>query len=1060
MAITCVLAQRTVSGKVTDDAGEGLPGVNVVIKGTTTGTTTDLDGNYRVTVNDNDVLVFSFVGFDTQETNVGARSIVDLSMSGATELQEVIVTAFGVQKEAKALGYAVTEVKNDEITKTRQTSVLNSLQGKVAGAQITQSGGAIGASTRVVLRGPTSFLNNNEALFVVDGVPINNSSNQNIQSTGNFYDNVVDAGNRANDINPEDIESVTVLKGPAAAALYGSRAANGVVLITTKKGSSDPNKGMEVTYNTNYSWQKVYAIPRMQNRFGQGQFGDNQNFLIDQESWGDAFDGSLRPYGSVVDNIQQYKPYVAQPSNYEDFFEIGKTYQNSISLSGGNETSTYYLSFTDLQQDGVLLNSELHRNNFTLNGSTKLSNNITSSTSINYVRTDARLPQTGQRNQAIGQIVSLPRDFSFVDFRDLNNPFNTPDGYFTSFVVNPYYSLENDFSDQNMNRVYGNFQLAYNPVEWITATARIGTDVSSDQRNTFHNIVVYAPGSPNAGAAFNSDGEYTEYRLNNREINTDFMISANRKLTDDIDATLLVGYNYNQRTSGIVSLTAPALTIPGFASLSNVSGNVQNTSASNLANPNTKRRLYGVYSSLDVSYKGYLFLGATFRNDWSSTLPIENNSFSYPGVNLGFVVTDAFNLGIDNILSFAKIRASYAEVGNDANPYLTNSVFAQTSIVASFATLQFPFNNGTTTVTGFSEGNTIGNPGLSPESTKSYEIGADIRLFNGRLRIDAAYYDATSESQIINAQLAPSTGFTRQVLNIGKMTNKGVELVVGGNVKLGPVNWDISVNYTKNENNVESILPGVTELTLLAQGLTPGLKVVEGRPYGVFEATQVLRDPNGNIVVDGTGMPVDDPTPVQLGTVQPDWTGGLTSTFSFKGITLSTTFDTRQGGSFVSSTAAQLYFAGIAEETAFNDRQEWIIPGSVVQTGLESDGVTPIYAPNNVPLDMVHNGTVRNYWSTIQGGSRNEEVIFDASFIKLRELSLGYDLPQKLLSSTPIGSANIAFIGRNLWLHTADDNHFVDPEASSFGSSSNIQGYEFIGIPTQASYGFNLRFTF
>ena len=1059
--VVSAMAQRTVSGKVTDDSGDGLPGVNVVIKGTTTGTTTDLDGNYRVTVNDDDVLVFSFVGFETQELNVGARTVVDLSMSGVTELQEVIVTAFGVEKEAKALGYAVTEIQNEEITKARQTSILNSLQGKVAGASITSSGGAIGASTRVVLRGPTSFLNNNQALFVVDGIPINNSANNNVQSSGNFYDNVVDGGNRANDINPEDIESISVLKGPAAAALYGSRAANGVILITTKKGSSDPNKGMEITLNSNYSWQQVYAFPRMQNRFGQGQFGDNQNYLFDQESWGDAFDGSLRPYGAIVNNVQRYKPYVAQPTNYEDFWEIGKTSQNSISLSGGNETSTYYLSFGDLQQSGVLLNTNLHRNNFTMNGSTKLSNKVTSSASINYVRTDARLPQTGQRNQAVGQIVSLPRDYSFVDMQDLSDPFNTPDGFFTSFVVNPYYSLLHDFSDQKLNRVYGNFQLTYNPIEWITVTSRVGTDVSSDQRNTFHDVVEYAPGSPNSGAAFNADGEYTEQTINNREINADFLISGTRQITSDLEGTLLVGYNFNQRSRDILSITAPALTIPGFASLSNASGAVlySSTNGGAIADPNFKRRLYGLYTSLDLNYKGFLFLGATYRNDWSSTLPLDNNSFGYPGVNLGFVVTDAFDLGIDNILSFAKVRASYAEVGNDAGLYLTNSVFVQSSITSSFATLQFPFNNGTTTVTGFSEGNRIGNPTLQPEITTSTEIGVDLRFLNGKIKVDATYYDASSESQIITAALPASTGFTTQVLNIGKMTNKGVELMIGGTARFGQVTWDISANYTKNKNNVESIQDGVTELTILAQGLTPGLKIVEGQPYGVFEATQVLRDPNGNIVVDGTGMPVDDPDPVLVGNIQPDWTGGLTSTIAWRGLSLSTTFETRQGGSFVSSTAAQMYFNGIAEETAFNDREDWIIPGSVQQTGTESDGVTPIYTPNTVPLDMAHNGTVRTYWSNIQGGSRNTEVMFDASFIKLREVSLAYDIPRQLLDSTPIGSATISFIGRNLWLHTAADNHFVDPEASAFGSNSNIQGYEFIGIPTQASYGFNLRFT-
>ena len=1054
--------ERSVSGKVTAvDDGEALPGVNVVLKGTATGTVTDIDGNYKINVpNDGGTLVFSFIGLATEEVVVGSRSVIDLQMSSdVVNLSEVVVTAFGVEREKKSLGYSVQEVKNDELTKTRQTNVLSSLQGKVAGAQISNAGGQIGASTRVVLRGPTSLLGNNEALFVVDGIPINNSTSANVQSSGNAYDNFVDGGNRANDLNPEDIESVSILKGPSAAALYGSRAANGVVLITTKKGKNlSGKKKTEITYNTSYIWSNVLAIPRMQNRFGQGQFGDNQGFLNDQESWGDPFDGTLRPYGAIVNNEQRYKPYVAQPTNVEDFFDTGTSMQHSLSLNGGNENATYYLSFSDLNQSGVLPNTDYRRNNFTLNGSTKLTNNVTSSASINYVRVDGQLPQTGQRNQALAQIYNMPRDYSAVDWADLSNPYNTADGFFSPFIVNPYYSLNKDFSTQDMNRVYGNFQLNYKPVEWLTATARVGTDFISDNRDTYRDVVIYNTGSPNNGAAFDADGEYTEQYIDSREINTDFILSANKEITPDIQGSLLVGFNFNQRSSESLTSTATSLNLPQFPSMSNSSGTIQATSFG------SKRRLMGLYSSLDVSYKGYLFLGATFRNDWSSTLPLDNNSFSYPGVSLGFVLTDAIDLGIRDVLSFAKFRASYAEVGNDATAYLTNSVFAQSSIGASFATLQFPFNDGTNTVTGFSEGNRIGNPTLQPEITKSYEFGADFRFFNGRFNIDATYYNSLSESQILTASVAPSSGFTQQVLNVGSIRNKGVELTVSGTpVKVGNFKWDVSVNFTKNVNKVEELYDGTDQLTLLAQGLTPGLLIVKGQPYGVFEATQVLRDGNGNIVVDPTGQPIDDPNPVQLGSIQPDWMGGITSTVSWKGLSLSATLETRQGGNVVSSTAAQMYFAGIAEETAFNDRESYIIPGSVTQqivdgTPVVDDQGNAVYVPNTVPLTM-SGGGVRNIWSNVQGGSRNEEVLLDASFIKLREVAINYDLPKKLLEKTPFGSVRIGAIGRNLWMHTAKDNHFIDPEASAFGNG-NVQGYESLGIPSQYSYGFNLRVTF
>ncbi|HNC30134.1 MAG TPA: TonB-dependent receptor plug domain-containing protein, partial [Cyclobacteriaceae bacterium] len=492
VTLYAIAQERTVTGKVTDKDGAGIPGVSVVVKGTAVGTATDSNGSYAIAVSPDAVLVFSFIGLVSEERAVGTATVLDIQMKeDVRQLGEVVVTSFGIAREKKSVGYAVQEVKSDELVKGRQTSVLNSLQGKIAGAQISNAGGGLGSSTRVVLRGPTSLLGNNQALFVVDGIPINNGTSNNVQSSGNFFDNVVDGGNRANDINPEDIESVTVLKGPGAAALYGSRASNGVILITTKKGSASVNKRNDVTFNSSFLLSKVLVTPKLQNKFGQGQFGDNQSYLNDQESWGDRFDGSLRPYGAVVNNIQQYKRYSPVPSNIEDFYDIGKTFQNSLSLSGGKESSTYYLSINDLNQKGVLQGTDYRRNNLTLNGSTQLANNITSTASINYVRIAANLPQTGQRNQALANVLNVPRDYSIVDFRDLKNPFNTPDGFFTPFAVNPYYSLKHDYSKQNLNRLYGNFQLSYKPLEWITTTARVGTDVSSDERNTFADVIQY-----------------------------------------------------------------------------------------------------------------------------------------------------------------------------------------------------------------------------------------------------------------------------------------------------------------------------------------------------------------------------------------------------------------------------------------------------------------------------------------------------------------------------------------------------------------------------------------
>lgn len=1060
-----VLAQeRTVSGNVTADKdGTTLPGVNVVVKGTSIGTVTDLSGNYTLTIPaDATVLVFSFIGLTTQEVTIGDRTVVDVNMQeDSQQLEEVVVTSMGIEREKRALGYAVQEVKNEELTKTHQNNILGSLQGKVSGVQISNAGGGLGSSTRVVLRGPSSLLGNNQALFVVDGVPINNSSSSNVQASGNFYDNVVDGGNRANDINPEDVASVSILKGPTAAALYGSRAANGVILITTKKGSKAKQK-TEVTYNSSFLWSQVYIFPRLQNRFGQGQYGNNQDYLDDQESWGDPFDGSLRPYGSIVNNQQRYKRYVGQPDNIKDFYNIGKTFQNSLSLSGGNQTSSYYMSFADMAQTGVIPTTDYHRNNFSVNGSTTLANKLSSTASINYVKIKANLPQSGQGNQAITQILNMPRDYSYVDMRNLSNPFNTPDGFFTPYAVNPYYSLKHDYAQQDLNRIYGNFTLFYDVFSWMSIKARVGTDVVYDRRNTFADIITYEDeDGANYDQGSNTDGEYTEQQISTREINADLMVTLTHNFNESIEGSLLLGYNFNQRGAKNVYATASSLVVPGFDNLANVDGTYSAVGTTSL------RRIFGLYGSLDLSYNGYLFFNAGYRNDWSSTLPEQNNSFSYPGVSVSFVPTDAFDMNT-SVLSYGKIRLGYAEAGNDASPYETRSVFTQALggsfdyLTNDFAVIDFPFNNGSVTLPGFTQANTIGNANLQPEITKSLEAGIEVRLFENRVFGDFTYYYNVSQSQILSATVAPSSGYRTQVLNIGKMTNRGVEITLGGTIlNVAGVKWDMTLNFTKNVNRVEELNDGASELILIAQDLTPGLKIVKGKPYGVFEVTPVLRTDEGKIVVDSDGLPQNG-DPVYKGSVQPKWMGGLTSTASYKGISLSVTLDTKQGGNVVSTTMAQLYFNGQAEETAFNDREPWIVPNSVKEV-VVGDDIT--YEPNDIPLTMYDDGTIRDYWSNVQGGDINERVLLDASYIKLREVALNYDLPKHLLANTPFGHITIGAIGRNLWLHTAKDNHMIDPEANNFGAGNmsgyrNLVGYEFYGVPPQASYGFNLRATF
>ncbi|HNP20003.1 MAG TPA: SusC/RagA family TonB-linked outer membrane protein [Fulvivirga sp.] len=1044
--------ERTVSGKVTSiEDGSSLPGVNVVLKGTTQGTVTDVDGNYKIGVPQNGgILVYSFIGLASQEIEVGARSVIDIQMtSDIKQLSEVVVTAFGVEREKKSLGYAVQELSSEELVKGQTRSPVQSLQGKIAGVQIGNASGALGASTTVVLRGTSSLTGNNQALFIVDGIPINNTNN----NSGGVLAGAIDGGNAANDIDPENIASVTVLKGASASALYGSRAANGVIVITTKKGKNTDGK-INIDVNSSVTFDRVLVLPNLQNKFGQGQNGDNQSFLNDQESWGDAFDGELRPYGSPVldpnsPNYSQirYGRYVALKDNVREFFDIGKSYNNSISLSGGTASTSFRLSFSDLNQTGVIPETGLRRNTVSFTGSTKMTDRLTVGANMNYIHQNNDLAVNGQGGAApYNQISQTSRSVSITEQRDLSNPFNSVDWYYTPFIQNPYFNILNDSYDKTTNRVYGNFNISYKPIEFLTLTTRVGTDVLSDDRSRYRERRIASPLSPNSGA--NDQGFVQEESYTNRQVDFTFNANFNKDLTEDININLLAGYNFNQRSARAFVASVNSTSLPDFHNIGNSAANPVVGELKSL------RRLMGAYAQLDLSYKGFLFLGATFRNDWSSTLPSENRSFNYPGVNLGFVLTDAIDLGLENILSFVKFRASYAEVGLDAPVYSTQSVFiAAPAIGTNFGLTQFPLNG----VAGFTESNVIGNPTLRPELTKELEFGADFRFFNGRFNIDAAYFDKSSTEQIVTAAAPPSSGFSAQVLNVGEIANKGIELLVSGTpLKMSNgLELNLSVNYTKIDNEVVSLNEGATDLTIGVGLANYQLKAVVGQPYGVFEAPTALRDPNGNYIVDGNGLPQQAANPAFFGNIQPDWLGGVSGSLSFKGLTLSATFEHKEGGKVYSRTKGQIYFNGAGEETAFNNREQFIVPNSVVDNG---DGT---YSPNTTVLTYASNN-IRGYWNAINGFG--EVLIIDASYTKLRELSLSYTLPKNVLGKLPINSANVSLFGRNLWIDTPSSNTYIDPEVNSFsggnGNNGNLQGFEFGTVPSTSSYGASVRLTF
>jgi TonB-linked SusC/RagA family outer membrane protein len=1020
LAATAWAQDRTVTGTVTEDNGSALPGVSVVVKGTTTGIISDAQGKYTLNIETEDVvLTFSFIGYVTLDVPVQGRSIVDVQLTtDARELNEIVVYA-GIERQTRALGYSTTTVKADALNKARDRSALNSLQGKVAGARITSASGQVGAATGVILRGIASFNGNNQALIVVDGIPIDNTNVDNGVGL-----NSRSMGNRGNDINPADIESVTVLKGPAAAALYGSRAANGALIYTTKKGSSKSKA--EVTVTSSYMAETILRVPKFQTTFGLGQLGNNLDYINDQETWGDPYDGSLRPYSQIVNNKQLYKRYSAAPGTVRDGMDVGHQFANDVSIGGGNATSNYYFSFSNLEHKGMVPGTYLDRQSYRLNGSTKLSNQFTISGAANYINTKSNTAEVGQGDAFWGQNLRISNDIPRDEMRNYKDTFWDSETFFTPFNDNPYKILGEWKNRQNLNRLIGNAAITYNPFDFLTVTYRLGGDIYSDERKFVTPIEQTGP--PNSIARV---GSYEETIFNVRDFTSDLIVTFNKDITSDINLNAMIGHNVRQRNTHELGAQLTELAIPGFENLAN------QVSAPQVGGAYNDRSLVGVYGSIGTSFRDFLFLEVTGRNDWSSTLPVESRSFFYPSVNAGFVFSELIDV---EFVNFAKFRASYAEVGNDANPYLTASVYN--------ASAAFPFGG----FAGVTSNNNIGNAVLKPERTKGVEFGLEGRLANSRVGFDLAYYDQVSEDQIVPVQISSTAGSLTSVQNIGKIRNKGIELALNGTpVNTGGFRWDISLNFTKNQSEVEQISPGAERFLIFGFSGGEGANNIVakvGQPWGIWEYTAILRDPDGNIIVDPvSGRPQQDPSALKTDgrSIQPDWTGGITNTFSYKNLVLSFLVETSQGGTFYNGTKQWIEVTGKTRDSGYNGRQPWIVPGSVLEN------VDGTFSPNTSVFVTDPN----QYWN-----NRVAEMNFyDATWVKLREASLTYELPKKWLGKTPLGSVSVSVIGRNLLLFTPKENPYSDPELSSFGVD-NAQGFDFRQIPSVRSFGGSIRATF
>lgn len=1037
--------KRVVTGKVTNASdGTALPGVTVIVKGTTVGTYTTVKGDYSIQLPEKaTILLFSFIGMKTVEKEVGTNFTINVTMEAdAMKLDEVVITAIGIAKAEKSLGYSATKVTAEEITKAKVPSVLNALQGKIAGVNISTASSSPGASTRVISRGFSSLSLSNNVLYVVDGVPIDNTSLGSSSLNGG-----TDFGNRGNDINPEDIESVTFLKGASGAALYGSRAANGVVVITTKKGTvgvaGGSTKPAQITFSSSAMYESILRLPTFQNEYGEGFFGESD--LLENTSWGPKFDGKDRLWGHVVDNSQRLKPYVALPNNVKDFFDVGTTYTNSLSITDASDKSSYYFSLYNTKSDGIFPTAADHynRNAVSLRGTSKLSNNFTSSGSISYIKKQSSFVPTGQDQSVYNNIMQTPRDISILELRDYNNKFNNLDNYYSLYTANPWYVLSEHGNRLNEDRILGNIGLDYKVNSWINASWKLGSDISNAQIDQWRAITkMEGFNSTNS----NSDpGRVSNQSIMTREFNSDLLLTFIRELSPDLEINGIAGWNVNQRNSQSLLAQVIGLDIPYFYQISNSS------STPTVDESKSIRRLQGLYASVDLNYRDYLYLTVTGRNDWSSTLPKENNSFFYPGANVSFVFTE-FLKSAEKILPFGKLRIGWAQTGNDAPEYSINSVFVGAQQADGFRNLNYPLPGG---INGFEVSNSIGNPNLQPEITTEFEIGTDLRFFSNRLGIDFTYYNKNITDLIWFVALPASTGFTTQAMNLGNITNKGIELLVTGTpIKTTNFKWNIGFNFSKNNNLLVELAEGLDQVSL--GGLSTVAFVARpGHPLGLIEGIVPLTDEDGHIVVDAKGIPIAADEKEIYGDAQYDYMFGVTNSFQYKKLSCSFLIDVRQGGLMYSRTADMQYFAGTAPQTLYNDRQPFIVPNSVVQDGLKPNG-DPNYVENTTPIT---NQTLYTYWGN--GGTLLDRTfVIDKSFVKLREVVLSYALPEKWFTKTPFTNATLSIIGRNLLLFTPEDQTFVDPEVTTFGNDLNADYGEFSAAPTTRSFGGSLKFSF
>ena len=1044
--LTGVMAQtRTISGQVIDrTSGEGLPGVTVLLKGTSTGISTNAEGNFSLSVPETGgTLVFSSVGMSTQERIIGTESQFKVTLvQDNKQLSEVVVTALGVEKDIRSLGYATQEIKGAQLSQKSEPNVLNALQGRVSGVTITNSSGLPGSSTNINIRGITSLQGSNQPLFVVDGIPISNSLDRtNGGSLGTLGG--AQTSNRALDIDPESVESINILKGPAAAALYGSRAASGAVIITTKSGRN-ANKKLEITATSGLAFQQVYGIQKFQNDYGQGINGNNLTTLPaaggvfgdvntgSTASWGPRFGTTPTVANGLLLGNGTLLPYQAYPNNIQDFFRTGRLLTNGVSLRGGNADQNFILNVNNTTQKGISQYNDLSRTSIQLGGATKLLNKVTAGGSVNFTTSNQLGSAIGNGSSAFGTLVNIPRSYDLQGLPYVNP--TTGRSTFFPGTDNPRWNREFVTTTSDLTRFISVANVAYDITPWLNVMYRAGLDTYTDRRKG-----IFTP-----GAARVPTGQVFDQVFFRSEFTGDLMANLKKDnlFLEGLNANLLLGQQVNSRRFQSVTSRADNLLVSGFPNSS-----IGSVFSNGTGEETSLRRLLGYYGSLDLSYNNYLFLTLTGRTDQSSTLPKNNNTFFYPSASASFILTDALKINSD-ILSYVKLKGAAAEVGKDTDPYNLATIYSVGNFGNNVANLNFPFNGAG----GFSLGDTQGNPNLKPEFTRSYEGGVVLGFLKNRITFDATYFFQTSRDQILQLTTPASTGFRQRITNAGRLDSKGIEALLTVTPVSSPnFKWDISANFTRIRTEVISLADGVNRSAINGNafgGTIPSFQV--GQPYGIIVGNKKATSPDGKYLINpNNGLFVPELAGEIIADPNFKWQGGVTNTFSYKGVNLSFLVDTNQGGEILSFTNNFYKSNGALAETAVDRELPRVIPGVIAVNTTAPDGtVTTTYRPNNIQV------SAQDYWRSF--GLQSDLGVYDATVYRLREVSLGYSLPKALLERTPFGSANLSVSGRNLFYYAPNAN--FDPELNTQGAG-NIRGLDLQGPPNARTYGVNLRFT-